>query len=46
MKIYPFYHRLRTEYESLQKTEREQNEKMEQLSLKSYVIFYLIFALV
>ncbi|CAF1491043.1 unnamed protein product [Adineta ricciae] len=27
--------RLRTEYESLQKTEREQNEKMEQLSLKS-----------
>ncbi|CAF0930747.1 unnamed protein product, partial [Rotaria sordida] len=27
--------RLRTEYESLQKTEREQNEKMEQLSLKA-----------
>ncbi|CAF3397797.1 unnamed protein product [Rotaria sp. Silwood1] len=27
--------RLRAEYESLQKTEREQNEKMEQLSLKA-----------
>jgi hypothetical protein len=31
---------LRTEFASLQKTEREQNEKMEQLSLKSYVSLY------
>ncbi|UJR14174.1 hypothetical protein I4U23_001169 [Adineta vaga] len=33
--------RLRTEYESLQKTEREQNEKMEQLSLKSYMNLFV-----
>jgi hypothetical protein len=31
---------LRTEYESLQKTEREQSEKMEQLSLKAYVSLF------
>ena len=30
--------RLRVEFESLQKTEREQSEKMEQLSLKAYVV--------
>ncbi|CAF3921682.1 unnamed protein product [Rotaria magnacalcarata] len=34
--------RLRTEYESLQKTEREQNEKMEQLSLKAFIFALLI----
>jgi len=35
--------RLRTEYESLQKTEREQNEKMELLSLKGYVQYYFFY---
>jgi len=35
--------RLRAEYESLQKTEREQNEKMEQLSLKAYVSLVLFY---
>ena len=34
-------YRLRAEYESLQKTDREQSEKMEQLSLKAYVLFAL-----
>ncbi|CAF0747499.1 unnamed protein product [Rotaria sp. Silwood1] len=33
--------RLRAEYESLQKTEREQNEKMEQLSLKAFIFVLL-----
>ncbi|CAF1309533.1 unnamed protein product [Didymodactylos carnosus] len=32
--------RLRSEYESLQKTEREQSEKIEHLSLKAYVYNY------
>ena len=33
--LFSFSSRLRTEFESLQKTEREQSEKMEQLSLKA-----------
>ncbi|CAF4476690.1 unnamed protein product, partial [Rotaria sp. Silwood2] len=39
--------RLRVEYESLQKTEREQSEKMEQLSLKAYmfILINLLFLL-